>query len=150
MEAIEIHDRTASGLLAVELRDLLPYFESQAQRLQLYLLEFDVVLKDSSSRHLADLQARIAHSQAGLRMGWSELSELANEIFDVQNIALAGCAAVDAPIRTSKFHSLCNSCSLVVECFDSSFWRVCSEDAKIVQGIRERFSDVRRLDPPLG
>lgn len=145
MEAIEIHDLTEAGIVAVQFQDLLPHLEHQAPHLELYLIEFDVVLKDSSPYHLADLRAKIEQSEAGLQISWGELKELAAAIVDIQDLTLAGCLPPKTPIRSSAFQSLCTSCNLVVECFDSSFWRICSDDPECIRAIREQFFVVRNF-----
>jgi hypothetical protein len=81
---------------------------------------------------------------SSIEMRSSELRELADELAQVIDGIFAGYRG-EPPSRSDK--DLRHTTEIVIEAFDSTFWRVYARDAGVAEQLRRTYTDVRDVLP---
>jgi hypothetical protein len=153
--AIEIHDLDERHVLAFDLTEVLGALGNRAMAL-------DWVVTDYDPNHRGDAyvaafaeavyEAQTGSPRSGVRVTSAELRALAGRVLQTiegQFIGVSPDTAVTVPelVDLRTFHI--SDAALVIKAVDSSFWIVITESSDDVEGIRQRFQDVRETDRAL-
>ena len=145
---IEIKDRDAQGILAVDLPDLLDLLKPEGATLTWAILDLEATGDLGSGRGILDLEQKISRSPTGLAMTWDDLRSLAQAFHQVINATVVACqnlASVPTLVRGDS-DSLYNSCEIVLEAIDSSLWRVYSKRPEVIRRLQASFRDVEVIN----
>jgi hypothetical protein len=137
MSTVEIWDGPS-----VQLRDLLDQLPG-VDGLRWSVMEIWTVAR-SDATDVSSIESRAAGSPKGLEMRSSELRELADELAQVIDGIFAGYRG-EPPSRSDK--DLRHTTEIVIEAFDSTFWRVYARDAGVAEQLRRTYTDVRDVLP---
>ena len=141
---IEIRYRDERGILTVELKDLLAFFDHEGPTLIWSIQDLEAVGDpDKLKIDVLEIEKLAKESPQGFVLRWQELVELAQTLTDVWNAWIVACS-YGAPIPKAIYKSeKVDQFEAVIEAFDSSFWRVFARDHSIIHRIASKFHDVR-------
>ena len=147
MGVIEISDKTASGVLAFDLAELLDVLGPVGQTLWWGILELNAT-GDLGATNILDLEGEIARSRNGLIVSWEELRKLGHSVSQVVDGVFVGCRdSRDIPELRPGVNIYAPS-EVVLEAIDSSLWRVFSKDGAILDRFRSAFVNVEECSLP--
>jgi len=97
-----------------------------------------------------DEMSKMSESDRGVQMTWEELwafADLGEQVVEGQFVGdLAEKGPPNVPGRNApedtKFEQNCAAFEIVLEAIDSSFWRICSKDAAMIEKLSKKFRDV--------
>lgn len=159
-KGIRIQDLTESGVVAVELPDILKevqngesfhwailFLEAEADYLgkNLYYKAVRDYLGEDGS--IADFEEKIRTSEKGFIINWNDLNALATKFYQVLDIMLIGCKDENFLHRYENDQERYETCDIVIDMIDSGYWEVFSKDEKFIDRLAAKFKDVEPLTP---
>jgi len=90
-------------------------------------------------------ETSINEAPSGLALTWSELQELSNKFWDLMDILIIGCSEKNQVRRYSSEKEMCESCDVVINKFDSSYWEVFAKNPTLIEKLANKFIDIRYL-----
>jgi len=90
-------------------------------------------------------ETSINNASSGFALRWSELQELSNKFWDLMDILIIGCSDKSQVIRYSSEKKMYESCDVVIDKFDSSYWEVSAKDPMLIERLANKFVDVQFL-----
>ena len=143
---IEIRDKDVNGVVTVELRDLLPFFEAEGQKLIWSIIDLEAIGDLSSiGKTMLGLEQEVKQSPHGLFLEWSELKALAEKFEQIMDLTLVGCQSQEYICPLIPKGDLRGSCEIVIEAIDSSLWSVYARDEEVIQRLTAAFQEVKTL-----
>lgn len=138
---IEIRDREEGDL--VSLKDLLAFFEHEGPNLIWSIQDLEAVGDpDKLKIDILEIEEQAKESPQGFILTWQELVELAQAVTDIWNAWIVACREGD-PIPKAIYSSeKIDQYEVVIEAFDSAFWRVYARDHTIIHRIAGEFHHV--------
>ena len=135
--------RDDKGVLKVELKDLLAFFDHDGPSLIWSIQDLEAVGDPEKLKiDVVEIEEQAKESPQGFILRWQELVELAQALTDVWNAWLVACREGD-PIPKAVYSSAkVDQYEAVIEACDSSFWRVYARDNSIIRRIAGKFNDV--------
>jgi hypothetical protein len=142
IQRIEIHDVDKSGVLALDLRDVLSLIEPHPE-LRWYLLELEAVGQLREGESIVQLEERIADAPHGLELEWGELTSLAGQITQTINATLAGIRpdALRPTLPLKPYDGL----EIVVEAIDTTLWAISTNDSVVIQRLLATYEKTKLL-----
>jgi hypothetical protein len=149
MATVEIWDRRSSDasqvdsqLLALDLVDILDALPLDAMALRWSILDLWAET-DDPTLDMQAIQSEVDKSARGFCMEGRELRDVADRVAQV----IDGVFAAYAQAPPSKASAdLRESCEIVVEAIDSTYWRLYARDQEIIRRVQDVFEDVRVID----
>ena len=89
---------------------------------------------------MPEFERQIAESPDGLLVTWNELCELSEKLKEVINVVIIGYKNRRDIQKHHNERELLSSCDIVIEAFDSSYWRVYAKDQAVIDRIEESFN----------
>lgn len=146
-KTIEIRNLDARGALKCDLIDVLASLTDQGAQLRWFIFEIEAVGVVSET-NVRDLAAQARENPNGTRIEWSRLLRMAEELDQMINCLIVGCA--EGEVIPSRTDATGSNCSVIIEAVDSTFWRVTSRLPGIVEGLQARFEDSEIIPPAVG
>jgi hypothetical protein len=110
------------------------------------ILEMWAVAREDDTDILS-LEEEAASSPTGLAMSSDRIIEFARSLREFNDGIIVG-YITQAPARSTA--DLRTAAEVVIEAFDSSYWRVYSRDGAMLDALRPRFADVTDVVPEPG
>lgn len=141
---IEIRDRDERGVLSVELKDLLAFFDHEGPNLIWSIQDLEAVGDPEKLKvDVLEIEKLAKESPQGFLLRWQGLLQLAQALTDVWNAWIVACRDGE-PIPKAIYSSAkIDQYEAVIEAGDSSFWRIYARDHSIIHRIASKFNDVR-------
>jgi hypothetical protein len=140
-QRVEIYDSTDGNVLAFDLREVLSALPPAASQLEWYLLDLEATGSGPNHEPIIDFERAVASSQHGVKLGWDELHNLAENVTQTINATLVGTSAElpppSLPLSTSY------PAPVIIEAIDSSLWAVASPNAEVVESILRSFGKTK-------
>lgn len=141
---VEIRDQQ-NGVLIVSLVKILNAVASLGQNLGWYILHLQATGDLGEERSLGKLMDRINQAQEAYQIDWSELVVLANHLDQVIDGVFVGCKDQKPFKKSCEDDELEERCELVIDAFDSSYWRVYAKNSEIIKNLCGVFSEAKLL-----
>jgi hypothetical protein len=142
-KVIEIRDRNQSGILTLELQDLLAFFNESGQSLIWSIQNLEAVGDPEKLKtDLLEIEEQAKKSPHGLILEWEDLLGLAQSLTDVWEVLIIACRNRELIPNLKHGIDRLDSCEIAIELFDSSYWRVCARDDAVIQRIADHCDDV--------
>lgn len=107
-----------------------------------YIVELEAVGDIGESPSLLDLMNKIEIEKIPHELSWIELVELAGHFEQVINGVFVGFSGDHAiSNRGRDVEHLAKASTLLIESFDSMYWRVFANDKTVIEGLANMFSD---------
>jgi hypothetical protein len=130
--------------VSVELEDLFEEIRN-GNLLEWTILYFYGIVKLNNGKSVPEFEDEINKSSKGLLINWKDLNELAANFLDVYDILIIGCKDSSKLIRYENDQIMYETCDIVIEMFDSSFWEVFSNDESLIKRLAEKFNEIQYL-----
>jgi hypothetical protein len=104
----------------------------------------DGTLKDG--RPIMDFEEEVRKSEKGMPVKWNELNELTASFSDVWDITILGCKDEKLILRYKNDQEMYESCDIVIELIDSSYWEIFSKDINLINRLAAKFEETILLD----
>ena len=141
-EIIEIRDEEG-GVLTANLHQLLEIVGKKGASLVWSILDIEAVGHEEKFQgDLPEMERQAAASPQGLIFKWEELVTLAESLSDVWNLLLVAAHSHESIPRLEYSATDFGHCEIVIECFDSTYWRVYARDDEIIRRLEQSFKDV--------
>lgn len=88
----------------------------------------------------------INNSQEGLLINWEDLNVLSKKFYQIFDLILIGCRNKDLILRYQNDQEMHNTCDIVIEMIDSSYWEVFAKDLSFIERLEKKFKQVEWLD----
>ncbi|HEV8051908.1 MAG TPA: hypothetical protein VGP47_05390 [Parachlamydiaceae bacterium] len=88
----------------------------------------------------------INDSKNGFPVDWKDLNLLANKIEQVIDITVLGCKNKNNLQRYEVEQEMYETCDIVIQMVDSSYWEVFSNDAQLIDRLTEKFKQTQFLE----
>lgn len=132
-------------IIAVELPEILSEIpENVIPHWSILYLEATGNLKNKKS--IPEFEKQIMKSKKRLLTSINEMIELNSQLYDVMNILIIGCKDLKCLHRYPTNKKMYESCDIVIEMFDSSFWEVYSKDSELINKLAKKFKSTELID----
>jgi hypothetical protein len=84
-------------------------------------------------------------SEKGLLINWKDLNLLAINLWDIFDSLIIGCRKQEMISRYTNDQEMYESCDIVIEMVDSSYWEVFSKDEDLINRLAAKFKEVKLL-----
>ena len=95
---------------------------------------------------IPEYEQKIADFEKGSFISWGELNLLSKKLYDVMDFTLIGCYDQTFLKRYENECEMHDSCDIVIEMIDSSYWEVYSKNEKLIEKLAAKFKQVEFLD----
>lgn len=140
MQKVEVSDLDETGVLALDLRDILRLIGPRPE-LEWYLLELEAMGRLTGGETILELEKRITESPTGIRMSWTQLSELADQLTQTINATLVAvkpnAALPTLPLKQQP------GLEIAIEAIDSTVWAISTNDQNLVGRFQKNFRKTR-------
>ena len=93
-----------------------------------------------------DLENRIKNLENGLFISWEDLNDLAKKIWQTIEISVIGCKDKKLLLRYEDDQEMYETCDIVIQMIDSSYWEIFSKDERLVNRLAEKFKNTEFLN----
>ncbi|MBA3238254.1 MAG: hypothetical protein H0T62_07920 [Parachlamydiaceae bacterium] len=144
-KGIRILDKI-NRVVSVKLQDILKEI-SNGNLLYWSILHFygSGVLKNEKSIEVLEEEAN--KSEKGFFLTWDDLNELANDLWEIEDMLVIGSKKQEKIIRHKIDQDMYESCDIVIEMFDSCYWEVFSSDEALINRLATKFKHTIFLKP---
>lgn len=104
---------------------------------------FDGMGSLNHGKSLNDFMDAINNSENGVSIKWRDLYLLANDMSQIIDIVIIGNSNLNLMKRYENYQTMYESCDIVIEMVDSSFWQVCSKDDILINKIGGKFKKIK-------
>lgn len=109
------------------------------------ILVSEITLQEGKS--IIAQEKQINKSANGLHISWGELKSLSKKIHQEIDLIIIGCKNKENLHRYNSDIIMYNTCDIVIEMIDSSFWQVFSKDGDLIKRLAKKFKDTKFLSP---
>jgi hypothetical protein len=145
MTCLQIDDEEINAAAPLGLSDILNAISDVVPAATWTLLELEGRGRLRGGRSVVALEEQISASPSGLTLDWPDFTRLAEDLEDVVNLLAAFPAAPGQP-KTRNASRLAESHDVVLERFDSTYWRLYLRRAEHATSLRRRFPLSRECD----
>jgi hypothetical protein len=132
-------------LVTVELPDILKEIPNgESFKWSILYLEASGDLGEGKS--ILDLEKEANKSQNGLLIEWDAINTLAPKFFQIIDMILIGCKNENFLRRYETDQEMYETCDIVINMFDSSYWEIFSKDEQLINRLASKFKDVKFLE----
>lgn len=98
-----------------------------------------------NEKSLPDFEKKVCESEKGVILNWKDLDVLSRSINQLFSILLIGCKDRRMIRRFENSKKMYDSCDIVIEMIDSSFWEVFSFDLDFIERLSQKFKETEFL-----
>lgn len=140
-------DDSCNDVLTVNLKDILNLLPTKYRTYCWSLFEIEAAGSLSEERPMPEFENEVLSYPSGMPFSWIELSDFSNKLESIINITIAG--NQNSTIKPYEGeHELIQSSEILIEFFDSSYWRIYTADREVLEKIKISFSDTKILKYP--
>lgn len=148
-KGIRILDST-DDVVSVKLSDILniiPYEDSLNWAILFsdLILVSDISLEEGKS--IIAKETQINKSPNGVSFSWEELQTLSKKIHQEIDLIIVGCRNKEFLHKYQNDQEMYESCDIVIQMIDSSYWEVFSKDDNLIARLAQKFKEVEFLEP---
>lgn len=99
-------------------------------------------------KSIPEFENQIRNSKNGVHINWENLVVLAKNFFQIKDITLLGCIRKDLLKRYETDDEMYETCDIVIEMFDYSYWEVYAKDKSLIERLIKKFKNVEWLKKP--
>ncbi len=143
-KGIRIKDKR-NGIIYVQLPDILNEIYN-GMLMNWSILFLDAVGDLGEGKSLPEFEQQIYNSEKGFFIKWDILNILSTQFTQIINIILIGCFDEKLLVRYKDDKEMYETCDIVIEMFDSSFWEVFSKDESMINRLAAKFKEVEFLE----
>lgn len=140
---VEIDD-AVEGVLTVSLVDLVATLDPWGSRCRWHILHLWATGRLEGDRSILEFEKSISSSRSGLEVSWDELVGLAGRFDQVIDAVFVGDESPRPVCRTADDLVLYRKHDLVIEAFDSTYWRVVSRWREPLDAVEKTYRSTRR------
>lgn len=137
---LDKHNRVVSVKL-LDILDMIPNGES----FHWAILWSDITPRKGDGEFIMNLEQQVNKAENGLSIDWEELKSLTKKIHQEIDLAVIGCSNKENLHRFKNDREMYEQCDIVIEMFDTSYWRVFSKDDDLIERLGKKFKDVEFL-----
>jgi hypothetical protein len=126
-----------------ELLDTIP----NGNQLNWNVLWFDVTPIEKEGKLLTEVQKKIKESKEGISYTFESLSELSKKIFQEIEVLVIGSKNRENTHRYKDDQEMYESCDIVIEMIDGSFWEIFSKDPDWIEQLTKKYREIEILAP---
>lgn len=138
---IRILDKV-NHVVSVKLQDILEEI-TDGEFFYWSILFFDGMGHLKNGKSIAGFAKEALQSERGILTSWEELNSLADSLEQIFDILIIGCKDVNNIARYQDDKEMYETCDIVINMFDSSFWEVFSKDESLIHRLAAKFKDVK-------
>lgn len=143
-KGIRILDKL-NGVICVALSDILREIQNG------HLLHWSILSLEASGhlgegRSIPDFEEQIDESKNGLPIKWDDINTLATKFYQIINIIVIGCKDENLLHRYEDAQEMYETCDVVIEMFDSSYWEVFAKDEDLINKLAKKFRGITFLE----
>ena len=98
-------------------------------------------------KSIPEFEKQIYDSEKGFFIKWEDLNSLSNKFYEVIDIIIIGCTSKELLLRYENDQEMYETCDLVIEMVDSSYWEVFSKDEELINRLASKFKEIEFLEP---
>jgi hypothetical protein len=139
---IYIRDQSPKGFICVSMSQILASVRQHGSTLVWSILELEARGDPALlERGILDLEAEISESPRGLILPWEGLDNIAGALTEVLDCVIVACKDESLIPSYQPGFDPRPACEIMVEMFDSSYWRVYSKEDEVLNSIARIFKD---------
>jgi len=92
-------------------------------------------------------EKEIYDSEKGFFITWDELNSLAKKFYQIIDITIIGCRDKSLLRCYDNDQEMYETCDIVIEMIDSSYWEVFSKDEALINKLAAKFKEIKFLEP---
>lgn len=138
MKTTGIRISDENNILNITLSDILEEV-SNSDSLHWDILFLDGMPNPGNPGLIDECEQKINQSKNGLLVSIAELNLVSNKFFQIYETTILGCMDERFLVRYSKEEEMYNTCDIVIELIDCSFWEVYSKDHNLVDKLIKKF-----------
>lgn len=143
-KGIRILDKK-NNTVSVELPDILQEIHN-GNLLSWSILYLEATGHLGEGQSITDFEKLIKYSKKGLFITWDNLNALSHKFYDLMHIIIIG-SKDDALLRRyEKDQEMYETCDVVIEMFDSSYWEIFSKNEDLINRLAAKFKDIKLLE----
>ncbi len=136
---------TIDRVVSVELLDILEEIPNGSQLH--WSIQFIEATGDFGDEKLTSLsENQVREGEHGYDLTWKSLNKLAKKFDQVIDILIIGCRNMKLLVRYENDEEMYETCDIVIEMIDSSFWQVFSKDTSLIERLAAKFKKVEFLE----
>lgn len=145
VKGIRILDKK-NRIVCVRLSDILKEIHN-GNLLHWSILHFHASGHLGEGKSIPIFTQQINESDKGLFIKWDDLNLLANKLYEVIDILIAGCGDESLLIRYENDQEMYEASNIVIEMVDSGYWEVFSKDKDLINRLAAKFKETKFLEP---
>lgn len=110
------------------------------------ILFLDAIGDLGDKKSIPEFENQILESEKGIFISWKELCNLAKKFEQIIDITILGCKDLESIRRYDIEQEMYESCDIVIEMVDSSYWEIFSKDKSIINRLAAKFKDTQLLE----
>lgn len=144
VRGIRISDDT-DGVVSVELPDILKEIRD-GHAFYWLILFLEGPIKPDSDKFVIDFMCNIDNAIDGLYVNWGELNLLSKSLYQIIDSIIIGSKNKNLLNRYENHQDMYETCDIVINMFDSSYWEVFSNNEDLINRLAIKFNDVKFLE----
>lgn len=144
VRGIRISD-SRDRVVSVELPDILEEIRD-GNLLQWSILYLEATGDLGEDRSIADFEEKIFNLEDGLYINWEDLNILSKKFNQVIDIIIIGSKSKLLLRRYTNDHEMYETCDVVIQMIDSSYWEVFSQDKSLIDRLSTKFKKIKLLN----
>ena len=97
-------------------------------------------------KSMLEFTKQVNISEKGLAILWNDLKSLGDKFYEVIDLILIACKDKSLLHRYEEDQEMYETCDIVINMFDSSFWEVFSKDDQLITKLASKFKDIKFLE----
>lgn len=90
-------------------------------------------------------EKQIDCSERGQFISWSELNMLSKKFYQIIDVTIIGCKDKNLLHRYESDKEMYETCDIVIEMIDSSYWKLFSKDEQLINRLASKFKEITFL-----
>lgn len=142
-QGIRILDKT-NGTVSVNLPDILEEIHN-GESVHWSILYLYAVGDLGENESIPVFEQKINKSLKGFPISWEKLNLIAKKIYQIYDIILIASSNKELLHRYEDDQVMYETCDIVIEMVDCSFWEVFSKDEQLIQRLEKKFQHTKLL-----
>lgn len=137
-----------NGVVSVQLHDILREV-SNGHLFTWSILCFDSMVDLGKDKSILEFEKVINDSKKDSFITWEELNILSKKFHQIIDMVLLGCKDKNSLRRYEHDRDMCETCDIVIDMIDTSYWEVFSKDDHLINRLASKFKDIQFLTSDL-
>jgi hypothetical protein len=143
-KGIRISDKI-NRVVSVELPDILREVHN-GDSLNWSILSLDSEGDLGEDKSIPVFQQQIQDSEKGFFINWEDLNVLSKKFYQIIDMVLIGCKDKNFLHRYKNDQEMYQNCDVVIDMFDSNYWKVFSKDEDLINRLSAKFKNIEFLE----